>query len=172
MRLKEYIHESTEYTIYVDLDGVLTDFLKGASLATGKTFNTHAEWEKVKSSDWRVIADIGADFWAGLPWTSDGKKLWGVVKQYNPNILSAFPQAKENKQHAVTGKNKWIKRELSGYNKIHLVKGQDKQNFASPKSILIDDLERNVEQFISKGGIGILHKNANDTIKQLKRITK
>jgi hypothetical protein len=35
--------------------------------------------------------------------------------------------------------------------------------------ILIDDRVDNVEQWRSQGGIGILHKNTADTIKQLQQ---
>ena len=35
---------------------------------------------------------------------------------------------------------------------------------------LIDDMERNIQQWKDKGGIGILHTSAADTIKQLKEL--
>jgi len=35
---------------------------------------------------------------------------------------------------------------------------------------LIDDLPRNIDPWIEAGGIGILHKNTEDTIKKLKKI--
>jgi len=166
-----YINEEeSKYTIYLDLDGVLCDFIKGASDATDLPIRDHEDWEKVKDTQWKMIADIGKDFWAKLNWTSDGKKLWDYVKQFRPNILSAFPQAPENKQFAVEGKYEWIKRELRGYDNIYLVKGQDKQIYANPTSILIDDSGRNIKQWLSKGGIGILHRNANDTIRRLKEL--
>lgn len=169
-RLNRYITESSKYTVYVDMDGVLCNFLKGASEATDLPIRSHSDWEKVKDTQWAMLADLGSDFWANLDWMSDGKILWSYVKQFNPNILSAFPQAPGNKAFSITGKNEWIRRELTGYNKIHLVKGQDKQNFATPTSILIDDADRNIEQWISKGGIGILHRSARDTIKQLEKL--
>jgi hypothetical protein len=43
-----------------------------------------------------------------------------------------------------------------------------KQEFASPNSILIDDREKNIEQWRNAGGIGVLHTDAASTIKQLK----
>jgi len=35
---------------------------------------------------------------------------------------------------------------------------------------LIDDRKSNIEQWISQGGIGILHTSAADTIQQLKKL--
>ena len=50
-----------------------------------------------------------------------------------------------------------------------LANAEDKQNYSSPNSILIDDRPSNIEQWRNKGGIGILHINTNDTLKQLKK---
>ncbi len=161
-----------KYILYIDMDGVLCNFLKSAGLATGRKFSTHMDWEKVKHTDWKILAGLGAGFWANIKWMDDGKELWDFVKQYNPNILSAFPKAEGNKQHAIAGKEQWIDKYLTGFNEVYLVKGQEKQNFANKDSILVDDSPRNIEQFITQGGIGILHKNAKDTIRQLKIILK
>ena len=45
-----------------------------------------------------------------------------------------------------------------------------KQKYAGENKILIDDMERNIQQWRDKGGIGILHTSAVDTIKQLKEL--
>ena len=37
-------------------------------------------------------------------------------------------------------------------------------------AILIDDFASNIKRWEAAGGIGILHKNANDTIQQLKKL--
>ena len=39
--------------------------------------------------------------------------------------------------------------------------------YAKPGSVLIDDRPKNINAWIDAGGIGILHKNAADTIAQL-----
>lgn len=170
MRFDSYINKQSSYILYVDMDGVLCDFLKGAGIATNKHFKTHMDWEKVKKTDWQILADMGSRFWARLPWTKDGKQLWNFVKDYEPRILSAFPTAPENKQHAINGKKEWIKKNLTGVKEVNLVKGIDKQKFARKNTILIDDSERNINQFNAQGGIGILHTDTNSTIQKLKGI--
>jgi hypothetical protein len=45
-----------------------------------------------------------------------------------------------------------------------------KQNYSGKNKILIDDRPDNIEQWRSKGGIGILHTSAQDTIKQLQNL--
>jgi hypothetical protein len=53
------------------------------------------------------------------------------------------------------------------------VRRREKQNFAKNQgrpAILIDDYPKNVQQFKSAGGIGIVHTSTSNTISQLKRI--
>ena len=45
-----------------------------------------------------------------------------------------------------------------------------KQNYATPDSILIDDTEDVIEAFNRAGGIGILHKDASETLDVLRKI--
>ena len=168
MRLNEYMRDDIGTIIYVDMDGVLCDFLKGAGEATGYKFKTHMDWEKVKRTEWQTLANMGSRFWARLPWMKDGKQLWKYVQDYEPRILSAFPQAPENKQHAINGKVDWIKRNLRNVAEINIVRGQEKQNYARKNTILIDDSPRNIDQFNRAGGIGILHTSSSKTIKELK----
>jgi phosphoglycolate phosphatase-like HAD superfamily hydrolase len=171
MRFKQYLTElESKYTIYIDMDGVLCDFIKSASKATGKPLKDFTDWMKIREFAWKKVSEKGVDFWSNLDWTPDGKKLWNYIQKYNPNILSAHPVKSPNKEYALKGKPIWIKNNLQGVDKIYLVKGIDKQKYANSTSILIDDAERNIKQWESKGGIGILHKNTEDTIKQLKEL--
>ena len=43
-----------------------------------------------------------------------------------------------------------------------------KAQYADPSIILIDDTDYVLDGFVKAGGIGILHKNVNETIQQLK----
>ena len=160
MRLQKYINEKTKYNIYVDMDGVIADFLDSASVLKGETIPTFKEWSKIKKNDWKLIAAGGHQFWSNLKWMSNGKKLWKFLSTYtNPNILSAYPTHPNNKDKAIKGKNIWVRKNLSNVGKVYLVKGIDKQKYATPNSVLIDDSERNINQWIAKGGIGILYDN-------------
>ena len=96
---------------------------------------------------------------------SDGKELWNYIKKYNPSLLSAPSREKSSR----TGKNIWVNNYLPGV-KLILANAVDKQNYSGENQILIDDKESNIEQWRSKGGIGILHSSAVDTIKQLKEL--
>ena len=152
------------YKLYVDMDGVLVDFEKGYHQLTG----VHAsQFPKGDSSFWAPISDAGAGFWAGLPWMPDGKVLWSYVKKYKPNILSAPSQDPSS----VVGKEAWLKIHLkNSYNRAYFYSRKNKQLFSEENRILIDDLKETIDEWNAKGGIGILHTSAANTIKQLKKL--
>ena len=56
---------------------------------------------------------------------------------------------------------------LNNVNEEIFVPAPEKAKFAGKNHILIDDLEKNITAWEAAGGIGILHKNANDTINTL-----
>lgn len=162
----------TEYTIYCDMDGVLTDFDKSINDGFLNDWNkTHKT--KIKdgwafsanysvSKFWDNVDKLGLSFWSDMNWTKDGKKLWDHIKELNVKILSTPSQKKESKE----GKNIWCKRELN----LKPILSNNKEQYANSKSILIDDLPKNINKWIDAGGIGILHKNTKSTIKKLNKI--
>jgi len=158
---------SKNYKIYLDMDGCITDFDKRfISLNPKKLSPTQYQTKYGIEKFWNFIdKEVGVKFWAGMSWMQDGKQLWDYIKKYNPKLLSA-PSREESSQ---IGKRVWTKRELPG-TKLILRSADKKQQFASPTSILIDDKISNVNQWIERGGIGILHTDAQSTIEQLKSL--
>jgi phosphoglycolate phosphatase-like HAD superfamily hydrolase len=152
------------YKIYCDLDGVLADFEKGYAELTNtlpsKTFNGKAEF-------WEPINKAGAEFWANLDWMPDGQELWRYIKKYKPNILSAPSSDLSSK----IGKEAWVKMHLkNNYNKLYLYSRANKQLFSEPNRILIDYMKKTIDEWNDKGGIGIFHTSAANTIKELKKL--
>lgn len=145
------------------MDGVLTDFESHTHKLTKKTAD---ELEK-NDSLWDEVQKHGEDFWTNMPWLPGSKKLWEFIKKHKSVFILSAPAKKlpESK----TGKIKWVSREL-GNVKVILCRAIEKQNYANPKSILIDDLEKNIAQWRSKGGIGILFKNVDQTIRELEKL--
>lgn len=151
-----------KYKVYCDMDGVLTDFNKGYEELTGRNIEGQFIHDK---EFFEPINKAGKDFWGNLSWTKDGKELWGYLKKYNPELLSS-PTIHNTSR---VGKNEWVDKELPGTHLI-LRSSENKKEFASPISILIDDRDVNIEQWIEKGGIGILHTSTKNTIKELKKL--
>ena len=163
MELARLREEETEYTIYCDMDSVLVDFDLGYQELTGMT-SQQADAKGIETF-WDPISKAGAKFWITLQWMPDGKQLWDYIKKYNPILLSA-PSREESSK---LGKRVWVKRELPGV-KLILKYASQKQEYASPTSILIDDRQKNIDQWEAAGGIGILHTNTPNTIKQLQQL--
>jgi 5'(3')-deoxyribonucleotidase len=159
-----------KYIIFCDMDGVLVDFDKGYEDMTGK----HTKHVKLqdKNEFWnnldQSLKDKGLteyDYWKNLDWMPDGQTLWNYIKQYNPYILTAPSIDPGSKQ----GKREWVQR-LDGMKKIYFKPARFKQELSSKNRILIDDRADTITNWNAKGGIGILHTSADNTIKQLKQL--
>lgn len=164
-QLKEEEAEPTsKYTLYCDMDGVLTDF-ESRFKSLNPEHLTASQYQAKYGIDkfWKFIdGETGVKFWTGMPWMSDGKELWDYIKDKQPTLLSAPSRENESR----LGKRLWVKNNIPG-TKLILASASKKQNYSGTNKILIDDRPDNIEQWRSKGGIGILHTNTTDTIKQL-----
>lgn len=161
--------EEKPFKIYLDMDGVITDWFKafrdlGKDVTKGLEGN---EFEDKFGRDalWELIAKEGKlEFWSEMEWTKDGKKLWNYVKKYNPTILSTPAKSKFSKD----GKKIWIERELG--KDVPFIFAKDKWKYADMNSILIDDYDKKINDWVNLGdGVGVLHFSADKTIEELKR---
>ena len=164
MREEFQLNEFDAPQIYCDMDGVVADF----HAFTGKHLGT-----KFKDKYW---PDLPKDTFAKLPLMPDAKKLWNFIGKYNPIMLTAVPRESRGdiSKQAASDKTKWMKKYFNlKQSDMRAVSRQDKQQFAKDgrdgrPNVLIDDHLGNIKEFRSKGGIGIHHTSASDTINQLK----
>lgn len=169
-RLYLYENEERQLKIFCDMDGVICWWEKAfenLGNEVTKGLEGHKFEDKYGREElWKVIAENGKlEFWSEMPWTPDGKKLWNYIKKYNPTILTTPARSKFCKE----GKKIWIKRELG--EDVPYIFSKDKYEHADMESVLIDDYDKKINDWINKGdGIGIYHQNADDTIKQLKQL--
>lgn len=157
--------------LFVDLDGVLADFDKEFLSRFGNTPEHFRKCGKVEEKKhWRHLANhiLHGDFYGSLELMPDAMILMNFVKQYDPAILSAT--GTQHPQVVASQKMRWVKHHL-GEMEMHYVRtSADKAGFSTPDSILIDDREKSINPWVAAGGIGILHKNAAQTISELKTI--
>jgi len=150
--------------LYVDLDGVLTDFNQAvANLGEEYTAGLADDApEDVKQKMYDAIEKAGEDFWANMKWTKDGKELWKTVEKFNPTLLSSPGKF----QHAPAGKAYWVKMNIPG---TSLFLSDSKAEYVDPNelSVLIDDSRNNIGGWEEKGGQGIIHTSAGDTERKL-----
>lgn len=150
----------------MDLDGTLVDFVKQTEKHTGFTPD---ELQKQGGDPkmWGEIKKHGLDFWKNMPWIEGSKKVWDVVKKYGPKILTAPSRSIEE---CKPGKMKWVETNLGSNVPVLFSRASEKSNHADPHSILIDDLQKNVDAWKAKGGVGILFKSPQQTIKELEKL--
>lgn len=172
-KLFEEAQPKINYTIYCDLDGVLCDFearfehFAGLSPDEYRIEIAKKYGEKqVNKMFWDLIdKQIGVRFWRGIPWMPGGQQLWNYIKPYNPTLLSS-PSYDESSK---IGKSLWVKDHISGTPLIFR-QAKLKSDFAGPNKILIDDREDTIMSWKAKNGIGILYKNTDQTINDLKQL--
>lgn len=155
-----------KYQIYCDMDGVLTDYEKrfiellrkeghkyySKDLINQVTRPKHfAKLEGEDELENFTDNHIGLEFWTGMDWMPNGRKLWNFIQPYSPIILTS--PSKNNTSRL--GKRLWIKDNLVPAPPVEFRFGEAKSDFANQNAILIDDKPSNLEAFASKGGIAL-----------------
>jgi len=148
--------------ILADLDGVLTDFSKQLCELLDKPLDRDYDFGN-DPKVWAKISKAGKEFWSEMEFMPDGRELWDAIKKYDPTILSSPTRHPSS----IEGKKIWLKKNLPG---VPYIIESKKEKYAKKDAILIDDREKNIKKWEDAGGIGILHKNAEDTIKKLNKI--
>jgi len=152
--------------IFLDLDGVVADFERGKREILGLSDSTPED------ETFAIMAsEKGSGFYAKLKKMKDADQLWAFLKNTDVEILSAIPKPRRKVKVADPDKRDWVKKNLSPSVKVNITQGGSaKKRMAAPDRILIDDLKRNIDQWRSSGGIGILHTSASKTIRVLKTL--
>lgn len=128
------------YRLFIDMDGVLTDWEGQYQKFSGKPFVSN------ETAEWRVVNKL--EFWSTMPWLKGGEELWSTLKPLNPILLTSpahFKGAREGKQI-------WVEEHIPG---TQLIMDSNKRKYATSKSILVDDMEKNTEAWKEEGGIAI-----------------
>lgn len=149
--------------LYVDMDGVLTDFTKQLCKLLSIPLDRNFEFGN-DTRVWREIDEAGEKFWAEMDWMPDAeKKLWEELSKHNPTLLTS----PSNHASSVEGKKKWINRNTP---ETPFIIEHEKEKYAAPDAVLIDDREKNIEKWEKAGGTGILHRSNEETLEELSRI--
>ena len=135
--------------VYFDMDRVLTDFAAQAEKYNALKKNDRVNWLKVFL--------IGSRFWSEMAFFPGAKEAFFEILSYcrqngiQVKVLSSVRIASGRR-----GKIKWCREKLLLDEKdVIIVKNaEQKANFASDDALLIDDSEKNIQNFVSKGGRG------------------
>jgi 5'(3')-deoxyribonucleotidase len=152
---------------YLDVDGLVADFVAGACKVHGRgdpyapggpggpDKDMIEAWQMSPTEFWTPIDILGADFWAGLPWTPYGKEVVEVVEKWFTPEKVCLLTSPSWSSSATAGKVEWIQREMPSYHRRFFI-GASKHLMAHPNAVLIDDMPKNVDLFTGAGGIGVV----------------
>jgi predicted nucleotidyltransferase len=176
--LNEIKEERPKITrIYLDMDGVIAGFDDQFKKYNkeGYDFKEFIR-EYGANKAWDIINKGKEDFWAGMGWNPGGKQLYDSVvkladeKGFEVWILSS-PGLDPNGD-AKRGKNKWLDKYTNIPQDRRVFKqAKDKHTEAKPGYMLIDDMGKNVSEFINAGGTGIKN-NPEDSTEAIKKLYK
>lgn len=151
--------------IYLDIDGVLADFVMPALLLHGRSdllvpgawpkgcYRLEEVLQKTESAFWHPIEQQGAKFWWNLPAYPWCRPLFNIARQHaHEVVLCSKPSLSP---HSSYGKHIWINRTF-GRNFIDYALTPRKHHFAGPGRVLVDDCEDNIAAWEHAGGIGVL----------------
>lgn len=156
--------------IYLDMDGVLCNFTEQFKNIT----NIYPDEYQLKYGEekfWNEIENAGVEYWSTMKWNTGSKQLYKfVINNFKKvEILTSTPYSIIGRKFAMQGKKIWVKNNLDN---IKINFSNQKYKYATPNSILIDDMESNIDDWNNAGGIGILFKNINQVINNLKELIK
>lgn len=155
-------------TCYLDVDGVLTDFMGAALRLHGRTTAdvyagdpSHWRWGVwgmlglTAEAFWEPITSAGAAFWRDLAWTPEGRDLVDVVEQVfgQPNVYLLTSPSDD--PYSLAGKTQWVKQHLPQYARQTIVTPA-KHAVAAEGRLLIDDSDDNCAKWAKAGGRAIL----------------
>jgi hypothetical protein len=149
--------------IYLDCDGVLADFDRGAEAIFGMP--PHAfEQHRGPGEFWRRLAKA-PDFFGSLELMPDAMELYEAVRHKNPIILTGMPRG----NWAEPQKRRWAERHFPGVPVITTMAAL-KHEHRHPGDVLVDDRAKHRHLWENEGGVFVHHKSARQSIKELKAL--
>lgn len=153
--------------LYLDLDGVLASFFEASLHKLNKkyrkdnpiTISEYVDYGKfdmaalfgiTNAEFWQCVEGGDQYFWDGLsmfPWSKD---LYDFLNLFAPVTILSSPSDGSN---CVWGKVQWLKKKIdSNISTGDCVFTKKKYLLANSESLLIDDLQKNCDEFIAAGG--------------------
>ena len=148
-------------TVFLDCDGVLADFDKGAAQIFGMAPGDYERRHGLKQF-WSKLA-AAPDFFDTLEPLPDAPELFEAVRHLNPVILTGLPRG----NWAEPQKRRWAARYFPGVEVI-ATSAALKREHCSPGDVLVDDRDKYRHLWEKAGGVFIHHRSASSSIRQLR----
>jgi hypothetical protein len=147
--------------IFLDCDGVLADFDRGAETILGLAPNAF-EAQHGSAAFWRKLASAD-NFFDSLEPMADADELYAAVRHKAPIILTGLPLGK----WAEPQKRRWAERHFPGVPVITTLAAL-KHEHRHPGDVLVDDRDKHRHLWEANGGVFIHHRSARASIAELK----
>lgn len=157
--------------IYVDLDGVCSDFVSHALASHGreevaiKHWNIEEHLGLTTKQFQKPINKGGASWWRSMPELPHWKKIWTLANNLFDEAY--FLSSPAMYSHAEAGKKQWLSDRLGDNFDKHIFTNY-KHNCAREDKVLVDDSEKNCEAFEEHGGTSILFPAAWNRLGEMK----
>ena len=149
--------------LFLDADGVLADFDRGAVELLGMKPKTFID-RHGRGTFWKRLAGA-KNFYGALPEMPDARLLFDAVKHLKPTILTGLPLG----NWAARQKVEWAAEHFPGVPIITCM-ARDKHKHMHPGDVLVDDREKHRAEYEAAGVVFVHHKNALDSLRQLAKI--
>lgn len=155
--------ESNIKKCLLDMDGVLTDFVRGMCRLHFKKnpyldsnycgFYFNEAWGMESKEFWE---NADYKFWSNLDWTTYGRAIFKFVhERFGPENTCILTAPCET-EGCFDGKMSWIREYLPRAYRRQFLVGSAKEFCAGPDRVLIDDRDENCLAFYKAGGHSIL----------------
>jgi hypothetical protein len=155
--------------LYLDMDGVLCNFEKRFTELYGEDALGSRDRKNFTTNWPNFIMDGNFE---NLEWFPGGKELLDFIQNETDWEVEILSSSGGEKFHSEVAAQKvmWLCDKGIPY-KANIVPGRKhKTAYATPETILIDDTEDIIVNFNAAGGLGILHKDINDTLAKLRTL--
>ena len=150
--------------VFLDMDGVIADFLSGVSKAHNRplpydrpeamgVWDTEVLWGITAKEFWAPVDNLS--FWKGLDKTKEADALVDLLSFHYGEKNICILTAPSKSPWCVPGKRWWIEKHFPQF-KDRMIFASAKEFLAGPNKILVDDRTQNLKHFEAAGGTGIL----------------
>lgn len=149
---------------FIDMDGVIADFVAGICLAHGRTspyagganlgvFDMEKIWGITPEEFWRPANS--REFWEDLPKTPEADSIIALASaRFAPEDIAILTSPSMD-PGSIPGKRAWIERHYPQL-KSSMILTSAKQFLAGEGRVLIDDRTENIDSFNAFGGEGVM----------------
>lgn len=145
--------------LYLDMDGVLSDFTRGIEDMCHRPCLPQGSATQAEDDEMYAAARAVGHFYGKLKPVENAIEAFHRLHKLYGNkleILSAVPSDRYKMWDAKEDKIAWVKKYLGDDVVANIVQREEKKNYAKNKNcILIDDYQKNIDEWEAAGGTGV-----------------